>query len=90
MRQCCEEKMIAVHATWLHTESQAMITSERKKDLFLIYPLLKPLASGISLLAQKFTEHVTQQGIQAIGPLQGENVNIFITCIFLFQNFFIE
>lgn len=74
--QCCEEKMVAAHLSWLHAEAEAMIQNERKWDLKLLYALLRPLPSGLAPLVQKFTQHITQQGLQAIGPLQGENVYI--------------
>lgn len=62
-----------------------MIDNERKRDLSLLYPLLRPLPSGLTALVQKFTQHITQQGLQAIGSLQGENVrNITIANIILF------
>ncbi|XP_043675705.1 cullin-2 isoform X2 [Vespula pensylvanica] len=72
--QCCEEKMVAAHLSWLHAEAEAMIQNERRWDLSLLYALLRPLPSGLAPLVQKFTQHITQQGLQAIGPLQGENV----------------
>ncbi|KAK2577246.1 hypothetical protein KPH14_003390 [Odynerus spinipes] len=74
VRQCCEEKMVAAHLAWLHAEAEAMIENERRWDLSLLYALLRPLPSGLAPLVQKFTQHITQQGLQAIGPLQGENV----------------
>ncbi|XP_043260873.1 cullin-2 [Colletes gigas] len=75
VRQCCEEKMIATYVTWLHTEAENMIENERRRDLSLLYPLLKPLPVGLTPLVQKVTEHITQQGLKAIGNLQGENVH---------------
>ncbi|XP_029039032.1 cullin-2 isoform X2 [Osmia bicornis bicornis] len=76
VRQCCEEKMIATHIAWLHAEAESMIENERRRDLSLLYPLLRPIPSGLTPLLQKFTQHITQQGLQAIGSLQGENVHI--------------
>lgn len=75
VRQCCEEKMVAAHVAWLYTEVDAMVKNERRKDLSLIYPLLRPIPSGLIHLAQKLTEHITNEGLQAIGSLQGENVH---------------
>ncbi|OXU21148.1 hypothetical protein TSAR_003099 [Trichomalopsis sarcophagae] len=75
VRQCCEEKMVAAHVAWLHTEVDAMVENERRKDLALIYPLLRPLPSGLAHLVQKLTEHITNEGLQAIGSLHGENVH---------------
>ncbi|OAD55361.1 Cullin-2 [Eufriesea mexicana] len=69
VRRRCEGKMIAAHIAWLHSEGKNMIDNERKGDLSLLYSLLKPLPS------EKFTQHVTQQGLQAIGSLQGENIH---------------
>lgn len=66
--------MIATHVTWLHTEAKSMIENERRRDLSLLYPLLRPIPSGLTPLVQKLTEHITQQGLQAIESLQGENV----------------
>lgn len=78
--------MIATHVAWFHWEGQRMIEYERKRDLSLLYPLLRPLPSGLTTLVQKFTEHITQQGLQAISSLQGENVrNMTILNVILFS-----
>lgn len=74
VRACCEEKMVDAQADWLHAEAEIMIKNESKRDLALLYPLLRPLPGGLDPLVQKLTQHITQQGLQAIGPLQGENV----------------
>lgn len=75
VRQCCEEKMIATHLELLHTEGKSMIENERRRDLSLLYPLLRPLPLGLPVLVQKVTQHITQQGLQAISSLQGENIH---------------
>ncbi|KAJ8679584.1 hypothetical protein QAD02_015371 [Eretmocerus hayati] len=75
VRQCCEEKMVAAVVSWLHTEADGMVEHERRKDLALIYPLLRPLPSGLSHLVKKLTEHIKHEGLQAIGSLQGENIH---------------
>lgn len=66
--------MIATHIAWLHAEAEGMIENERRRDLSLLYPLLRPLPSGLTPVVQKLIQHITQQGLQAIGSLQGENV----------------
>ncbi|XP_034937978.1 cullin-2 [Chelonus insularis] len=76
VRQCCEEKMIAGPIRWLHAESATMIEEERKRDLSLLYPLLRSIPGALSPLITKLTQHITQQGLNAIGDLQGENVHI--------------
>ncbi|XP_031832846.1 cullin 2 [Nomia melanderi] len=75
VKLCFEEKMIATYMTWLHTEAESMIQNERKSDLSLLYPLLRPLPGGLTPVVQKLTEHITAQGLKAIGNLQGENVH---------------
>lgn len=77
VRECCEKKMIAAQASWLHTEAEAMIKTENIRGLALLYPLLKPLPGGLDPLIQKLTQHIIQQGLNAIGSLQGENVSVY-------------
>lgn len=76
VRHCCEENMIAAHKSWFYVEAESMIKNERSRDLALLYPLLRPLPHGLTPLVQKLTQHITQQGLEAIIPLQGENVHI--------------
>ena len=68
--------MVAAHLTWLHAEVDAMIQHERRRDLALLYPLLRPLPNGLAPLVQKLTQHITNEGLKAIGSLQGENVRL--------------
>lgn len=75
VKRCCEEKMITAHLAWLHAEAEAMIENERRWDLTLLYSLLRTLPYGLAPLIRKFMEHITQQGLQAITPLQGENIH---------------
>lgn len=76
VRACCENKMVAAHVKLLHTEAEMMIKNESRRDLALLYPLLRSLPGGLDPLVQHLTDHIKQQGLQAIEPLQGENVNI--------------
>lgn len=74
VRHCCEEKMVAAHVGWLQTEVDAMVEHEKRKDLSLIYPLLRPLPSGLAHLVRKLTEHITNEGLGAIESIHGDNV----------------
>ncbi|KAK0166523.1 hypothetical protein PV328_004935 [Microctonus aethiopoides] len=76
VRHCCEDKMVTAHVAWLHTEAELMIEKERKRDLSLLYPLLRPLPGALTPLIQKIISHITLQGLNAIGNLQGDNVHI--------------
>lgn len=76
VRQCCEEKMIAAHVTWLHTEAESMVEQEHRRNLSLLYPLLRPLPGALTPVIQKLTQHITQQGLNAIGHLQGDTIHI--------------
>ncbi|XP_033335780.2 cullin 2 [Megalopta genalis] len=75
VKLCCEEKMIATCVSWLHTEAESMIVNESRRDLSLLYPLLRSLPDGLTPIVQKLTEHIIQQGLKAIENLQGENVH---------------
>lgn len=76
VRQCCEEKMIAAHVTWLHTEAESMVEQEHRRNLSLLYPLLRPLPGALTPVIQKLTQHIIQQGLNAIGHLQGDTIHI--------------
>jgi len=76
VRACCEDKMVAAHVDLLHSEAEMMIKNESRRDLALLYPLLRSLPGGLDPLVQHLTRHITLQGLQAIGPLQGENVSM--------------
>ncbi|KAL7296446.1 cullin-2 [Trichogramma pretiosum] len=76
VKHCCEEKMVAAHVEWLHTEVDDMIKNERRKDLSLIYTLLKPLPSGLIHLVDKLADHIADEGIKVIGLLNGDNIHV--------------
>ncbi|XP_057320792.1 cullin-2 [Microplitis mediator] len=76
VRQCCEEKMIAAHVTWLHTEAESMVEQEHRRNLSLLYPLLRPLPGALTPVISKLTQHITQQGLNAIGHLQGDTIHL--------------
>lgn len=73
VRQKCEQHMVAEHLSFLYSECSAMVQNERRKDLANMYPLLKSVSNGVSVLVETVLEHIRQQGLQAIGNLRGDN-----------------
>ncbi|XP_076654096.1 cullin 2 [Halictus rubicundus] len=75
VKMCCENKMIASCVSWLHTEAESMIENENRKDLSLLYLLLRSLPDGLNPIVEKLTEHIIQQGLKAIENVQGDNIH---------------
>lgn len=75
VRQRCEQHMVADHLEFLHGECKAMVSQERRHDLANMYPLLRSVPSGVSVLINHVMEHVKQQGLEAVTGLRGDNVH---------------
>lgn len=73
--------MVADHLSFLHGECKAMVNQERKKDLANMYPLLRSISSGVSVLIGHVMDHIKQQGLEAVTGLRGDNVSITVRCI---------
>ncbi|KAG9508628.1 Cullin-2, partial [Fragariocoptes setiger] len=59
-------RMVAEHATFLHTESENMVKSDSWQDLQAMYKLLKSIDNGLRTLIKQVQTHITQIGLQAI------------------------
>lgn len=68
--------MVAGHLSFLHSECGAMVADERKEDLRNMYPLLQPVAGGLTVLVQHVRDHIKERGLLAISGLHGENVSV--------------
>ncbi|XP_075213693.1 cullin 2 [Lycorma delicatula] len=75
VRQRCELHMVADHLSFLHGECKAMVSQERRRDLANMYPLLRSITGGVSVLINHVMEHVKQQGLEAVTGLRGDNVH---------------
>lgn len=76
VRSRCEEEMVAGHLPFLHSECGAMVSEERKEDLRNMYPLLAPVAGGLTVLIQHVRDHIKERGLVAVTGLHGENMHI--------------
>lgn len=76
VRAKCEEEMVAGHLAFLHSECGAMVFEERKDDLRNMYPLLHPVAGGLTVLVQHVMAHIKERGLVAVVGLHGENMHI--------------
>lgn len=77
--------MVAGHLAFLHSECGAMVFEERKDDLRNMYPLLHPVAGGLTVLVQHVMAHIKERGLVAVIGLHGENVKpsyLFLIIIF--------
>lgn len=50
--------------TFLYSECLSMVQNEKRKDLANMYPLLKSVPNGISVLVDTVYDHIRNQGLQ--------------------------
>lgn len=60
---------------FLHGECKMMVHEERRKDLSNMYPLLRSVKDGISILITELLEHIKTQGLETVSGLKGDNVS---------------
>lgn len=72
----CETHMVAEHLQFLYSECSNMVQQERRKDLSNMYDLLKSVQNAIVVLVDNVLDYIKNQGLTAIGNLQGENIHI--------------
>lgn len=78
----CEDRLVADHLSFLHSECRSMVTSDRRKDLHNMYTLLKPIDSGLPVLVKQVQQHIASIGLQAVTSLSGDNVaQLFVECV---------
>ncbi|XP_046984562.1 cullin-2 [Schistocerca americana] len=75
VRAKCEHHMVEEHLPFLHSECKAMVQQERRRDLSLMYPLLRSVQGGVAVLIKEVLEHIKQQGLEAITGLRGDNIH---------------
>lgn len=56
--------MVAEHLHFLYSECNAMVQEERRKDLANMYPLLKSVSNGVSVLVETVLDHIRNQGLK--------------------------
>ncbi|KAJ1522611.1 hypothetical protein ONE63_001789 [Megalurothrips usitatus] len=83
----CEQHMVADHLALLQSECHSMVVQERERDLALLYPLLRSVQGGISVLISEVMEHIKQKGTEAIAGIRGENYHVlFIESLLAVHN----
>lgn len=72
----CHRRLVADHLTIIHSECQAVVEGDRRKDMSNMYALLKPLPKGLSVLADIFEKHVRKVGLESIENLKQETAPV--------------
>ena len=67
--------MVAAHLQFLHSECEAMVGEERRGDLHNMYPLLRAVSGGVSVLVHHMLEHIKAQGLRAVTGLPPDNMH---------------
>nr|CDJ94838.1 Cullin and Cullin protein domain containing protein [Haemonchus contortus] len=70
----CQDVMINAHKDKLHAVCHELITNEERKDLRNMYRLLKPIPSGLLVMAKEFEDYVRKKGLDLISTISGDNV----------------
>lgn len=79
--------MVADHLALLQSECHSMVVQERERDLALLYPLLRSVQGGISVLISEVMEHIKQKGTEAIAGIRGDNYHVlFIESLLAVHN----
>lgn len=73
MREC-QERMVADHLQFLHSECKMMVHQEKRNDLRNLYSLLKPISSGLNVLIQEVQSHMMNRGMESVTNLKGDNI----------------
>uniref|UniRef100_A0A158PBD2 Cullin-2 n=1 Tax=Angiostrongylus cantonensis TaxID=6313 RepID=A0A158PBD2_ANGCA len=70
----CQDVMINAHKDKLHAVCHELITNEERKDLRNMYRLLKPIPSGLLVMAKEFEDYVRKKGLDLISTISGDNI----------------
>ena len=81
-RSECEERMVADHLPFLHSECRPIVRQDRRRDLHNMYTLLKPVDAGLPVLVREVQEHIARVGLDAVAGLTGDNIaQLFVDCV---------
>jgi cullin 1 len=70
--KCCENALIAKHATTLRDEFQLLLDNDREDDMARMYKLLARIPEGLDPLRTRFELHVRQAGHLAVEKVAGQ------------------
>ncbi|CAG0919494.1 unnamed protein product [Notodromas monacha] len=70
----CQRHLVGAHLELFHSECPAMIQQDRRKDLSMLYNLLKPIRGALHPVAQELRIHIESAGLDSIKGLQGDGV----------------
>lgn len=71
----CQQRMVADHLQFLHSECRAMVQKEKRRDLANMYKLLGPIHHGLAVLVQEMEDYIRQTALDAVRPLLNSNLS---------------
>lgn len=77
LMKCCENSLIAKHASTLRDEFQVLLDNDREDDMARMYKLLARIPEGLDPLRTRFESHVRQAGLLAVEKVadQGDSLD---------------
>lgn len=80
----CHKRLVSDHLSVLHGECKHMVEGDKRQDLTNMYGLLKPLPSGLNVLADTLEAHIRKEGLESVGSLKPETAHMdFVESIIL-------
>ncbi|XP_071958139.1 cullin-2-like [Antedon mediterranea] len=69
-----QQRMVADHMKFLHSECRDKVREESTEDLARMYELLRPVTNGLGIMVQELELHIKETGLAAISNLKRENI----------------
>lgn len=80
----CHRRLVSDHLSALHGECRPMVEYDKRQDLTNMYGLLKPLSSGLNVLADTLEAHIKKEGLEAVSNLKQDTAHMdFVESIIL-------
>ncbi|XP_032821523.1 cullin-2 [Petromyzon marinus] len=70
----CQQRMVADHLQFLHSECQTIVRQELRDDMANMYTLLRTVPQALQHMVTEQQEHIRQEGLKAISNLSHENM----------------
>lgn len=70
LKKCCNQALIADHASLLREEFQVLLDNDRVDDMARMYNLLSRIPEGLEPLRTRFETHVRKAGLAAVQKVQ--------------------
>ncbi|EDL87462.1 cullin 2 (predicted), isoform CRA_b [Rattus norvegicus] len=87
----CQQRMVADHLQFLHSECHSIIRHERKNDMANMYVLLRAVSSGLPHMIEELQRHIHDEGLRATSNLTQEHMpTLFVESVLEVHGKFVQ